>query len=71
VLNQMPLDRGDLLYFSDLVEEPGTPYPQQTAQQGIRALDRSERAAQRNMIRNGLSPSGVKISNYDVREFVY
>ena len=27
VLNQMPLDSGDLLYFSDLVEEPGTPYP--------------------------------------------
>jgi radical SAM superfamily enzyme YgiQ (UPF0313 family) len=71
VLNQMPLDHGDLLYFSDLVEEPGTPYPVLAEQQGIRALDRSERAAQRNMIRSGLSPSGVKISNYDVREFVY
>ncbi len=71
VLNQMPLDSGDLLYFSDLVEEPGTPYPQQIEQHGIRALDRSERAAQRNMIRSGLSPGGVKISNYDVREFVY
>jgi radical SAM superfamily enzyme YgiQ (UPF0313 family) len=71
VLNQMPLDDSDLLYFSDLVQEPGTPYPQQVEQHGIRALDRSERAAQRNMIRSGLSPSGVKISNYDVREFVY
>jgi hypothetical protein len=71
VLNQMPLESGDLLYFSDLVEEPGTPYPQQAAQHGIRALDRSERVAQRNMIRSGLSPSSVKISNYDVREFVY
>jgi radical SAM superfamily enzyme YgiQ (UPF0313 family) len=71
VLNQMPLDSGDLLYFSDLVEEPGTPYPLLAQQHGIRALDRSERAAQRNMIRNGLSLSGVKISNYDVREFVY
>ncbi len=71
VLNQMPLDNGDLLYFSDLVEEPGTPYPALAEQHGIRALDRSERAAQRNMIRSGLMPSGVKISNYDVREFVY
>jgi radical SAM superfamily enzyme YgiQ (UPF0313 family) len=71
VLNQMPLDKGDLLYFSDLVEEPGTPYPQLIEQLGIRALDRAERAAQRNMIRSGLLPSGVKISNYDVREFVY
>jgi hypothetical protein len=71
VLNQMPLDSGDLLYFSDLVEEPGTPYPLLAEQHGIRALDRSERAAQRNLIRHGLSPGGVKISNYDVREFVY
>ena len=71
VLNQMPLDHGDLLYFSDLVEAPGTPYPLQVEQHGLRALERSERAAQRNMIRNGLSPSSVKISNYDVREFVY
>jgi hypothetical protein len=71
VLNQMPLGEGDLIYFSDLVEEPGTPYPQQAAQHGIHALDRSERAAQRNMIRSGLLPGSVKISNYDVREFVY
>jgi hypothetical protein len=71
VLNHMQLDSGDLLYFSDLVEEPGTPYPIMAEQQGIRALTRSERAAQRNLIRSGLPPSGVKISNYDVREFVY
>jgi hypothetical protein len=71
VLNQMPLNSGDLLYFSDLVEEPGTPYPIIAIQHGIRALTRSERAAQRDLIRGGLSPSGVKISNYDVREFVY
>ena len=71
VLNQMQLDSGDLLYFSDLVEEPGTPYPVLAEQHGIRALDQSERAAQRDLIRGGLSPSGVKISSYDVREFVY
>jgi len=70
-LNQMQLDAGDLLYFSDLVEEPGTPYPILAEQQGIHALTRSERVAQRQMIRTGLSPSRVKISNYDVREFVY
>ena len=38
VLNQMQLATGDLLYFSDLVEEPGTPYPVLAEQQGIRAL---------------------------------
>jgi hypothetical protein len=71
VLNQMQLGSGDLLYFSELVEEPGTPYPVMAEQQGIRALTRAERAAQRNLIRSGLAPGGVKISNYDVREFVY
>jgi hypothetical protein len=71
VLNQMQLGTGDLLYFSELVEEPGTLYPILAAQQGIQALTRSERAAQRDAIRYGLRPSGVKISNYDVREFVY
>jgi hypothetical protein len=70
-LNQMRLDRGDLLYFSDLVEEPGTPYPILATQQGIRALTAIERAAQRDAIRAGLPDGGVKISNYDVREFVY
>ncbi|CAG0929574.1 hypothetical protein TFLX_01372 [Thermoflexales bacterium] len=71
VLNQLHLDTGDLLYFSDLVEEPGAPYPVLAAQLGIRALTAPERAAQRNTLRSGLRPSGVKISNYDVREFVY
>jgi hypothetical protein len=71
VLNQMPLGAGDLLYFSDLVEEPGTPYPVVAAQQGIRALTSAERTAQRTVLRSGLQPGGMKISHYDVREFVY
>ncbi len=71
VLNRMALGRGDLLYFSDLVEEPGTSYPLIAAQQVIRALNREERAAQRAAIRAGLESGEVKVSNYDVREFVY
>ena len=71
VLNQMSLSAGDLIYFSDLVEEAGTPYPLIAAQQDIRALSADERAAQRAAIRTGLNLNGAKISNYDVREFVY
>ena len=71
VLNSLQLGAGDLLYFSDLVEEPGTPYPTLAAQRGIRALSAGERLAQRAAIRAGLQADGVKISNYDVREFVY
>ncbi len=70
VLRQMPLDIGDLIYFSELVEEPGTPYPAMAEQRGIRPLTAAERAEQRELIQRGLSP-GVKSSNYDVREFVY
>lgn len=71
VLNHMQLGQGDLIYFSDLVEEPGTSYPLKAAQRAIRPLDADERAAQRAAIRRGLKLDGPKISNYDVREFVY
>ncbi len=71
VLNQMQLGAGDLIYFSDLVEEPDTPYPLLAAQQDIYALSADERAAQRAALRADLKLNGAKISNYDVREFVY
>ncbi|MFN8597590.1 MAG: radical SAM protein [Anaerolineae bacterium] len=71
VLNEMSIGVGDLIYFSDLVEEPDTPYPRLAAQQDIRALSADERAAQRASIRTDLKLNGAKLSNYDVREFVY
>ena len=71
VLNQMPLGEGDLIYFSDLVEEPNTLYPQLAQQHDIRALGAEGRSGQRAALRAGLPSHGVKVSNYDVREFVY
>ncbi len=71
VLNALQLGEGDLLYLSDLVEEPGTPYPRLAQQHGLRALDVAERTAQRTALRRGLQSNKVKISNYDVREFLY
>jgi hypothetical protein len=71
VLNAMQLGAGDLIYFSDLIEEPGTSYPALALDHSIRTLTSEERSAQRTAIRNGLRVSDVKISNYDVREFVY
>ena len=70
-LNSMSLGPGDLVYLSDLVEEPGTPYPHLAQQQDICALTVEERTAQREVIRQGLQLNGAKVSNYDVREFVY
>jgi hypothetical protein len=71
VLNQMPLGEDDLLYLSDLVEEPDTPYPLLAQQHDIHALGAEGRSEQRAALRAGLPLPGVKVSNYDVREFVY
>jgi len=72
-LNAMGLGAGDLLYFSDLVELPGTTYPQLAAADGIRALTPAERRAQRHAIRAGLTfpAAPPRIATYDIREFVY
>lgn len=72
-LNAMHLGSGDLLYFSDLVEKPHTPYPTLAEEQSIRALTPIELAEQRQSIRAQLrfENDQPKISTYDVREFVY
>ena len=72
-LNAMQLGEGDLLYFSDLVEEPGSLYPELAQRYDIQRLTLPELAAQRASIRAGLQfvDRPPKISNYDVREFVY
>jgi len=72
-LNAMQLGPGDLLYFSDLVEEPGTLYPVLAASQAIRPLTPGERTAQLQAIRKQLVFANVspKVSNYNIREFVY
>ncbi len=72
-LNAMHLGVGDLLYFSDLVEKPHTPYPTLAEEHSIRALTPIELAKQRQSIRAQLRFGNAqpKISTYDVREFVY
>lgn len=72
-LNGMGLGAGDLIYFSELVEMPGTPYPALTVEQGIRPLGTAERQGQEQAIRRQLSFPGPppRLATYDVREFVY
>lgn len=72
-LNAMHLGIGDLLYFSDLVERPHTPYPTLAEEHSIRSLTLPELAHQRQSIRAQLifSHEQPKISTYDIREFVY
>jgi len=72
-LNAMGLGAGDLVYFSDLVEMPGTEYPALAADRSIRPLTSTEREAQRQSIRRRLSFAGEppQIAVYDVLEFIY
>lgn len=72
-LNAMALGDGDLLYFSDLVEVPGTTYPRIAEDQALQPLSAAERRAQQHAIRDGLRPAGrpPQSAVYDIREFVY
>jgi len=69
----MGLAAGDLLYFSDLVEVPQTPYPLAAASSGVRPLPPDARASQRVAIRAGLQfeAGPPQMATYDIREFVY
>jgi Radical SAM superfamily len=72
-VSEMRLGPTDLLFFSDLVEAPGTEYPQAAAARNLHPLSLDERLAQMEAIRKGLVFEGrpPQVARYDVREFVY
>ncbi len=72
-INAMGLGEGDLVYFSDLVEVPGTAYPVIARDARLRSLDLSGRLAQLAALRSRLAFAGPppQLARYDVREFVY
>jgi radical SAM superfamily enzyme YgiQ (UPF0313 family) len=72
-VNQMGLGAGDLLYFSDLVAVPGSPYFDSAESASLAPLDAGERVAQRSAIVDRLvfPSSRPQIATYDIREFVY
>ncbi|GIV66624.1 MAG: radical SAM protein [Chloroflexota bacterium] len=75
LINTMPLDTNDLIYFSELVENENLPYVQTAFQHSLQPLSTEERIQQGEMIENNLifNPKrGIPhISRYDIREFVY
>ena len=73
LLNEMPLSRGDIVYFSNLVERPGAKYSPLARAQGIHPLTTEEMKQQRQAIRSGLrfGMDGPTLSTYDIHEFVY
>lgn len=74
VLNALPLDEDDFIYFSPLVEREDWDYGRRLAEEGIRPLGDAEMWAQMEQIRGGLrfaAAESPRVSVYDIREFVY
>ncbi len=73
VVNAMGLTAGDLIYFSEFVEQPGQPYGVMAARAHIAPLSPDQILEQRRAIQSGLRFAGPppKIAMYDIREFVY
>ncbi len=72
-VSAMDLGEGDILYFSDLVEVPGTSYPVIAGRTGLTPLDLPGRLAQLGAIKERLRFGGraPQMARYDIREFVY
>jgi len=74
-LNAMPLEAGDIIYFSPFVDHSGSEYGRLAAEAGIPALDDAEIVSQEAVIRAGLrfhNPMHPpQCSKYDIREFIY
>lgn len=75
LLNDMPLDAEDLIYFSELIEDEGMDYTRDAHTARLRPLTSIERIVQGDRIEKGLKFSlqggTPHISRYDIREFVY
>jgi radical SAM superfamily enzyme YgiQ (UPF0313 family) len=75
IINALPLDADDLVYFSELVDYPGSNYSALARERGIRPLSIEEIGRQMDQLREGFHfrdpEHAPRISYYDVREFIY
>jgi radical SAM superfamily enzyme YgiQ (UPF0313 family) len=75
IINAMPLDHDDLIYFSELVDYPGSAYSAFEIAENVRPLTVPEIEHQMVEMRAGFKFSNLdrapKISYYDIREFIY
>lgn len=75
IINALPLDAEDLVYFSELVDYPGSNYSALARERGIRPLSVEEIGRQMEQLRAGFHfrepEHAPRISYYDVREFIY
>jgi radical SAM superfamily enzyme YgiQ (UPF0313 family) len=75
LVRAMPLDSNDLVYFSELVDYPGSEYSVRAREAEIRPLSIEEIEHQMAQMRAGFQfankEGSPKVSYYDIREFIY
>ncbi len=75
LINTLPLDHNDLIYFSELVDYPRSEYSALLNEAEIRPLTVGEIEHQITLMRAGFQfadfDSAPKVSYYDIREFIY
>ncbi len=75
LLHRLPLGADDLIYLSPFVAGPDSPYVTDLAEAGFAPMSDDEIRAEEQRFKSALLPwakaRGVRVSHYDVREFVY
>lgn len=74
-VQQMPLGSGDLVYLSPFVADEPSPYVDAMQAAGLAPVDAAGLKIDEQRFKRSLTPwasaRGVRVSNYDVREFIY
>ncbi len=71
ILKGLPLDKNDIIYFSDFVIFEDLPYLEKAKKENIRNLYFEEIEIQKNTIYKNIIPSPSLISFYNILEFIY
>lgn len=71
ILKDLPLDKNDIIYFSDFVIFENLPYLEKIKKENIKNLNFEEIEKQREIIFKNITPSPSLISFYNVLEFIY
>src|SRR5690606_24163740 len=70
-LAQMPLGRGDLVYLSPFIEQPGSAYTLRSREASLTPMSEKDIEAELSRLAGSLRALGLKAARYDIREFMY
>ncbi len=71
LLLQLPLDPQDLIYLSPFVEHQESRYQERRIAEGLTPMEEAEVQAELLVLATELRRGGLKVGQYDIREFVY